>query len=1723
MKKSLGLMLVALLLLSTLSSLTPRVKAQTSASAPLVFLLPVKIGGASTTVVLEGEYLYFGSGDTLYKYNWKEGVVEKSITLSGSFAPEAPMTKARQIILVRDVLFVTTYGSALVWVIRKSDLSEIAQVGIRDKEGVWLDTDGENAYYGTTSGHVVGKVTPSGQRVWEQVLPYDSEGYAVHYWSGYLISTLEQADGFTVYDAASGRSLMNYSGDQPYYFITDVGDRAVLGGSGGKLLVLDRELNIVDTATVNGSIQDMVPYVLFGKYLLVTTSVDTYLLDAATLSIIDTFGKGGYALCAVYGVNKEYAFVALGGSEYLAIYKLFPNATFVKLGETSLEGTARWIDIDPSGGVIAVATTLATYIVYAVLPDPQSGNPRVRLWGIYQYNRFGHDLSVPIVLSTPRGEEWHAYFYGGTIIVDRLFTESIPTTLTSDTDILEGKLGVLLNRGLVKAVKTVEVAGYVDMDKATIEPCEDPKGKFDEEHTVIFERMHVVQALYGWNGHGFGGSTVGSAVVIDVSLSVPVSLYSEVKLHQSLVIVTVAPIFDWKSELLGVLGIPLVAGGASLAFAKYGAQTAAEKLLIWLRAQYPDIHSAILGHPDIWELTLDDFIKKVGGASGLAKTLGRAATIVGIALIADSLYGVYSKYVTYTSVRTVLIVAPIVEDADTKKKYSAVVFVLPTEEIQNYASEYETHVENLLKSLGVVDVGVTWISWGKNWDEYRALLEAGRLPTIDLKSAIETTIAAKYGIPSSRLRITGVKLIVETTVHGHVSLWQYITGGIKVPIVTLVSGASIQPRGTVAGGKVITDPSEIANILGNVTVNGVVYSFKAGSEGAVADFTIPEGSESLTIVFGKTGFFGNVKIEGTVVIKKDFTKLGDFGYEATLHYDWADTLIRLERIEFVDMEYPMIYAERSFIFKYGNFTHDITPAFVLNSTVEDPSSPSGYRYSYVTTKDTIYIDPANGGIMQPCKTYVFRYFYKQPPDVALFLYLNGTQVTSTKARHVTVVLNSTAEQDVEFIIIFRVKRLKGLAEETILEETNTSTIHVPANGTGYKTYLIEKYVDKAIQIMAEEGVPAFVEITARITNAPYDYIKENDEKTVIYYPPSTLVKLYGQPAKLQIYVYNAINGSAVAGATVKVYNETASYEQTTNSTGWATFDIRVGLWNIDVSKAGYRSYSTQLYVYSNMSFSVPLIPEGAQVPVVPPINNTNPPVIWNNESYWWLSVQVIWNDGMPFHGAIVTVKNLTDGSILFQQETNGTGFVHFLILNGTPIRVEVNATNPLNTTQIFYEYRELNMTHHTWLVFRLPWTSEYYEPEVMLTSLDVVIHRGQGYFFGNVSHLVMIGLWTNKPQTITLNVTLVNAETNQTIATKLMNITLPEGFTFNMTWLEINASRGMYIRAYANITSWEADTNLDNNELWSDTVFLKPFVDLHVLVIWKPVSQKIPEALLPEDVVELDIGLYTPINTTSLPAKLRYRIQNYDLKDKVWNVTSDVVEEIRAGEPGIVWRNMTLTLPWSNVVNIFVNASHDWEDMFFNNYINITINIDPDVKLLKVEIKEGIGGIVREGTPFTLVFHIKSNIPEELGARGFISAYDNETQTLVGRIGILLKPEATYKLSAQAPENPKVLWELRTPYTTHVMTAMFAGYDLYEANNSYEFKIRVYSYQLLWLIIIVIVVIVIVAAVRAATHTIVEEARRRYRFVKRRGSRLGSALHSVEERREERRFVRRKE
>ena len=1376
---------------------------------------------------------------------------------------------------------------------------------------------------------------------------------------------------------------------------------------------------------------------------------------------------------------------------YAIIYDVLTNQTVVI--HFADPGSSQWsaAAVSPEANYVFLGNAL--YMV--VKRDVQSAHPRVRFWGSMTFEREYQDLGTPLVLGAP-ARDWHIYFYGGRLTVKRIYVEPVPVDLVEDTDIKQGRLARMLGKGLISAetfyaenaeVEELEVIPGTDVENILREEgIESP-----ENFVATLSLTHFVPPPYFYEGHAWTGT------VIRIPVEKPINVYDDIMLQLSTSIHTSSLAYDKNKRVLALLGIPVeVGGGVGIGAAAYS--KIVNKIVSW----YASRHALYV--EEVAAVATAQKVAKIAGVVGVAMAIWGGIDIVLIE------WGGLGEVNT----QNWIVLAPIVEDR-LGNRYTAIQLELPLEESDNVEKYYDI-LSRYFKELGYVDVGFRVSYPCRTWDEYKMLLEAGYSPQVKLDDLIEETVAAKYSLDVDELKIKGVDIVVMTAVRAKETFWEWLfgIGGVDFDTVTLVGAATISVKGRLKAGT-ITDPSQIATLLGKVTIGGTEFELTPGAEGAYTDFAFNLGVEELAIDFGRrTGYFADMRLETTVLVKKEFQPLEDFGYTTTLHYDWEGTLIRIDKIEFSDMPYPMIKAERIFVYRYGNFTNDITEAFELSQVIDSNQSPTGEFYYYITEENTKFIDPANGGIMQPCKMYIFNYYYKQPPDVALNLYLNGTQVTSTKARHATVVLNSSKTQDVKYFVTFKVKRLVGLTEEIIYEENLTDVLHCEANVTAYRSYLIEKFVDMAIQVMAVNGTPAFVEITARITEAPYNYIKMNDEKTVIYYPPSTLVERYGQNATLTVYTYDAVSGLPIENVTITVWNETVIYTAQTNATGYVDFNVTIGLWNVNATATGYHDYSTELFVYDNVTFSIPLIPIEAETVIEPPQNATEPPIIINETTYWWLSIQVIWKDGAPFESAIVTVRNVTDNSIMFQNKTDSTGYVHWLIPDGSWIKVEVNATNPLNATQTYYEARQLNMTQHYWLVFRLPWISELFEPEVMLTSLDVVIHRGQGFYFGNVSHLVLVGLWTNYPQTVTLRLELVNAETNESVNAKDVTVTLEEGHRVLMEWLDVNASQGMYVRVHANITSFEVDTNLTNNELWSGIVFLKPMVDIQVFMLWRPVEQKQTWSLLPEDIIEIDIGIRLPINTTSKPAKLEWRIEKYDLREMLFSVERESEEELKIVQPGIVWRNVTIAVPWTSKITVSASASHEWEDFGYNNYANVTIEIDPDVMIRLVEKPS----FAMEGQVYKVVVNVTSNV-EPGGGIGWISLVDNTTVKLLKRVEIELAPQKTVELEAKAPENPPVLWIFRAPTTEHHMTTQFAGYDLYLGNNVQEFTMTVVSYQWIVVLAAIIAIIAVVAVIRALTHTAFEVRERTRRFVKRRVSRLAGAIEDI---REEFRFVRRK-
>jgi len=1458
-----------------------------------------------------------------------------------------------------------------------------------------------------------------------------------------------------------------------------------------------------------------------GKYDKATDTFITYLNVTYTPS---NFGYPSGSLSWKYpeqyirwwmpiGEPKTLAFigeVSIGGNVYYPALVYDVQTNTIEKVTNDAKGPA--VSVSPlDGNFVFLGRTL--YGIRRI--TPQSGNPRVRFSGETLFENYLYDLKTPLTFSAPL-QDGHAYFSGGKITISSFYTSIYRANLVKDEDILYGKLSKMYQRGLVsyenikkEYADVLESGVYVGSDLISIfDEIGVPSSDY-EHYTIELNRLKFTPPPYIAEGIFI------EAGKIKVPLDTSVSMYGNITFTGGVSFDVVTIGYDKTKRALAVFGVPEILLGAGVAGGAVGA---------W---KYQVMVSAMK------KFTTDPLVKGIAeecigtAASTSLKVGGKVAAAVGIALIVwQAIDAALVQWGGFGEVEpiTYAMACPVIED-DAGNKYTAIKLILPLEEAPKI-TDYYNLLSDYLKSKGFKDVGVSATFIGNTKRELTERLKGGLNIQVDLKSLVAETIVPRNNLDMGKLKIKGVELYLLTEIKAKQGFWEWLSGllglggGVEFVVGSMMGSHSLMVTGSMEATS-ITEPSKIVSILEKVKVNNVLYNLSVGSEGAYAEFTFPFEVEKVRIEFPKAseGTFGNLKVNLGVVVKKDFSRIDNYGYEVDFHYNWQNTLIKLTKIEFADMEYPMLYAERTFIYAYGNFTHSITSAFTLSSIVPNSSSPSGYLYAY-TTYDTLFLDPANGGILQPCKRFIIRYYYNKPPDVALNVYLNGTEVTSTKARHATVVLNSTVEQSVSYEVYFRVKRIVALGEETILEEHTTDTLHV--KNITYNTYLIEKYVDYAIKTMAEENKTAFVEIYARITRAEQNYLKNNDEAKVIYYPPPLIVEKYGKPANLSVYVYDAVNGSSIENAIVKVINSSNPniyYEKTTNSTGWAVFNISTALWNITASKSGYYDYSTQLLVFKNMTFNIPLVPQYViNWTEYPPTNRTEKPVIIGTKEYWWLSVQVIWKDGSPFEGALVTVRNTTNNEIIFQKKTNGTGFVYTLIPNGAEVKVEVNATNPLNASQTFYGYKIIKMNKHMWIVFKVDWISEYYAPEVMLVYLEVVIHRGQGYLWGNVSHLVMIGIWTNKPQSISLLVELINSNTSQVINSKIVNFALFEGYNPEMVWIPINASQGMYVKAHAKILTYEYDTNLDNNELYSKTVFLKPFLDLQLFIYYRFIQTKLPWALLPEDIIQIDIGVKTPIALVK-PFLLTYEINSFDIRSKTFKLYSGGSESISLPSFGIIWRNFTVIIPWTSKIFINASVSHEWEDFLPNNYMNITLSIDPDVKISI--IKKLFSGIITEGQTIKISVNVTSNI-EAGKAKGWLSAFDNTTEKLLYRKEIGLEPSRIYDIDFKAPENPIMFWILRSPTSLHNIESRFAGYDMYLDNNADYIKITIVSNQWLWILLAIIILIIIIMTMfivgtRVARHTIEEYREGSRKFVKRKSSSLN--LNTIEN---PKKFVKRK-
>jgi len=1446
-----------------------------------------------------------------------------------------------------------------------------------------------------------------------------------------------------------------------------------------KLIIIDRNTKDYRVYSGNPSAGD--------KYYAVTTTYDgRYIFAVKTTGYIEVWKwNGGTNLELVetieapasFGVtdtndigqpNSPVDYYTYGYSNFIALPNAIifydPDRDYYEVTPIS-DISGRMATIDRQGNYLVAGNT----VFILLKQDIQSGEPRIRFEGDLVYNptqSYPWELSTSFVLEAPENKPYHIYFESGQIKITYVSAEERPVELITDDDIVNGRLGKMRDRGLVRY--DVIYAEGASIENARIDRYpndKDPNG----ERTVIFERTHVLHELAYGAPFG-GGSTADSGVIIEVPLNTKLSPYSNLTLEPKFAIATVAPHFNITEELLGVGG-QIIGSGASL----YTAKSLGKG---WLRNY--------LTKKGFDELAIRNAVSKWAKVG--TKWGSRFLFVVGTALAVDTGVELYAHYETLENIRTTIYTIPIIVDTETGKKYAVVKYYLP-QEAMNYKDDFEEHVLSYLERVGIdrSNVGVTFTAPAgvQTWRDYNNMLRNGSLPKPNLLELVKNNIV---GVPAERLRIEKIIIVVDTITTGYASLFDVFTGGYKIPIATIVYGYSIQVSGKVPKFET-GDPSEIALLIPKIEINGQEYDVSPSTDGAIAQFALPIGTDKFVLRFPNAEHMRAwFQLKATTLVKAPMVDKGGY-YEADFHYDWKygedNLVIVTKRMEFVDMPYPMEYAEREIKLLYGRVEPlEITNYFELSQVIDDANSPSGKRYYYVT-QDPKFLDPSNGARMQTCKTYIFRYWYVTPPqpyepkpnetipkneteplppnatsplgNAWIKLYLNGTTNASSIPRMLVVWVGSTGTEDntVSVEIMMRAGYLDSEDKPVYtINETRTFTVTIPPNSTYVQFYDIQKFIAEAIKY-APRG---FFEAVGVITQATYNKVISDDADRVTYFPPSTIPPS-GSVVALNVKVVDAVNLAAVQGADVYVDD---SLFGTTDANGWANGTVVTGLHRIKVTKDGYQTYEGTINVFDNMSVTIELEP--LELPT----------------TYHELEVLVQYQDGAPYEGANVTVKDNSTGTALFAQKTDDLGLAEFMIEHGKVVDVFITAGNHT------FNFTGINMVKDYRIVATVPETSPYFEPEVAISNVTFKIHWGMGWFYGKTPHLVETWVFSNVPQTITLHYRAFDVETNETLNETDLTVYVHKGTNYVMNWVYLavrNETRK--VATYVEITSYEQDTNLENNRMRSNIVVIKPFIDLSVTVLWKPVKQKTPLAILPGDLIEVDIGFMIPCKLSGI--EIRADINSHNLYTNKLSPLERHHDVVASSKPNTtIWYNTTVTIPFTDKIVVNASIYHPWEYMGWNNYINTTIKIFPDTEVSHVSIG---ALLVQSGQDVDITVKLRSNA---IGRGVGVSVFDEDVGDLIGTTHVeISEPEMDVKFTLTAPT-------ISGFYETHTWNVSSATVDYWSENDYKTLSVTIWNIPWwAWLLIFLILAIFVLSIIKSIVSVVKDRMRPRYRFFRR--------------------------
>ena len=887
--------------------------------------------------------------------------------------------------------------------------------------------------------------------------------------------------------------------------------------------------------------------------------------------------------------------------------------------------------------------------------------------------------------------------------------------------------------------------------------------------------------------------------------------------------------------------------------------------------------------------------------------------------------------------------------------YVADIF-LPREELP-HADWWMELARRSLEGVGIggrVIVHVESLSTVVTWEDYTRALANGAFNRYSSSELLVNALRSS-GLDADRYTVTGIYVVHVVDTHAEPTPGvQIFKNGIYAVGETRYHLNAIRFYAFTKDSE-YTRPEDIAKALPYVLFNGVRANATIKDGRVVYRAELENPSPVLNVY---TPYMNDIVV-GSLYVNASMEDVmdpiyGGVGYRADIYYGIKDLNMRIRSFEFIDVPGRARYVERIFHYRYGDFDNFVPGEYLREIANESEASDRCILTKYVldNTRGILFIDPTNGGLFEYGKNITIIYWLDNPPDAAIHLYFNGTSRTSTVPRHLTVIINSTVPQTVRYSLKIGIYYFQGLEKHAVSEDEKAYVMNV--SNIGYRTFNIQEYIYRALRLQREYNNTRtyFIEIEGRIVSAEHDAVKANDVDRIQYYPPSSYLVNLGRNYTLAIYVYNASSGMPVENATVAIYGNMSFIGRTCRA-GWLNItDVPSGLYTIQVSAQGFLSYETSLMLTENTTLSVPLIPSsggggGNGTPVRPPYNDTyTPPVRINHTTYWWLSVQVVTRDGFPVQGAKVNITDLSSNATIFRGATDTTGFVYLLVRNGTPVRVDVYEAR---NDSVLNESRTLTVDNHYYLVFKAPWSSRYFEPEVGFVYAEIHIHSGYSYVpdGGNVSHLITYGVWTNTPQRVTINVTVYDNVTGSIIDSFTESHDLVEGLNEFFTWFNVSSPRNMSVYAVLRIVGYVNDTNPGNNEIRTGQVNLHPLIDNSVAVFIYNLKTQVEGFLLPGDLVVAEVYVKPGAPNVTIPLKV-YTTAYIPFNHTTVRMTL-IGRDVAFNGSNMTVFNFTIMVPWTQALNVTANITSPMDEHRINDVHTATVDVAPSTRLERLD------------------------------------------------------------------------------------------------------------------------------------------------------------------------------